>query len=110
MELELLKIVGLECKNITDLEGLIIEREELLMEEKYEEAKKYIKELKKSYSSSYMTSLQDKAESRQKWPLLNLMRQMLLVHNMDMVPIRKSYGYTKEGKKRYKRYFRIEKI
>ena len=46
----------------------------------------------------------------QKWPLLNLVRQILKACDYQMKPIRKSAGYTKEGKKIYCRYFFITKF
>ena len=57
-----------------------------------------------------MTSLQKNAGNSQKWPLLNLIRQILGVYNYQMKPIRKSDGYTLEGVKKFKRFFLIEKI
>jgi hypothetical protein len=102
-----LNIVGIYFNNITDLEGIFFTREQLLSDVKYEEVKKYIPELKKKFSSSFMTSLQKKAETNQKWPLLNLVRQILLVYNYLLTPIRKCDGYTKDGVKKYKRFFKI---
>jgi hypothetical protein len=84
-------------------------RDQLLSDNKYEEIKKLLPELKKIYSSSLMTSLQRNADKSQKWPLLNLVRQILSTHNYRMEPIRKSDGYTLEGVKKYKRYFLIKK-
>ncbi len=57
-----------------------------------------------------MTGLQRNADKHQKWPLLNLIRQILNTYNYDMEPIRKSDGYTLEGVKKYKRFFQIKKI
>jgi len=54
--------------------------------------------------------LQKNAEASQKWPLLNLVRQILKSNNYKMDPIRKSNGYTKEGKKKYLRFFVIKKL
>jgi hypothetical protein len=105
----ILKIIGIEFNNINDLNGLSILRDNLLSDNKYEEVKKFLPELKKTYSSSLMTSLQKNADKSQKWPLLNLVRQILSIHNYKMVPIRKSDGYTLEGIKKYKRYFLINK-
>ena len=51
---------------------------------KYEEIKKHIPELKKIFSSSCMTSLQKNAYKSQKWPLLNLARQILSFYNYKM--------------------------
>ena len=57
-----------------------------------------------------MTALQKNAGTSQKWPLLNLVRQILKTNNYLMHPIRKSNGYTKDGKKKYLRYFILKKI
>jgi len=101
------KIIGLEINKINDLDGQIISREVFLSDEKYDETKFIIPELKKSFSSSFMTSLQKNADKSQKWPLLNLIRQILHVYGYKMEPIRKADGYTLEGVKKYKRYFFI---
>lgn len=103
------KIIGLEINNFNELNGMIIQRETLLSDNNYNEIKHLIPELKKIYSSSFMTGLQKNAEKSQKWPLLNLIRQILHVYGYKMEPIRKSYGYTLEGVKKYKRYFLIHK-
>jgi len=105
----ILKQVGLDFNELKDIDGLIISRDTLLSDTKYEEIKKLIPELKKKYSSSFMTSLQKDADKSQKWPLLNLIRQLLSVYGFKMKPIRKADGYTLEGVKKYKRYFEIYK-
>ena len=105
----ILKIIGIEFNHFDDLNGLTILREQLLSDAKYEEVKHFLPELKKTYSSSFMTSLQKNADKSQKWPLLNLVRQILNVYDYKMDPIRKSDGYTLEGVKKYKRYFLINK-
>jgi hypothetical protein len=105
----ILKHVGMEFNELKDICGLIIPRESLLTDTKYEEIKILIPELKKKYSSSFLTSLQKNADKSQKWPLLNLIRQILSVYGYKMKPIRKADGYTLEGVKKYKRYFQIYK-
>jgi len=102
-------LIGLNFEILNDLDGLLIPREKLLDDKKYEEIKKCIPELKKIFSSSCMTSLQKNAYKSQKWPLLNLARQILSFYNYKMEPIRKSDGYTLEGVKKYKRFFQIKK-
>jgi hypothetical protein len=107
MDEEIKKIfltIGLNIEKIEDFEGLFIPREQLLCDLKYNEIKKLIPNLKKIYSSSFMTSLQKNADKHQKWPLLNLVRQMLNIYKYKMVPIRKSDGYTLDGIKKYKRF------
>ena len=105
----ILKIIGIEFNDISELNGLSILRDQLLSDNKYDEVKQFLPELKKTYSSSLMTSLQKNADKSQKWPLLNLVRQILNTHGYNMEPIRKSDGYTLEGVKKYKRYFLIKK-
>lgn len=103
----ILNIVGIHFNTISDLEGIFFPREQLLSDLKYEEVKKYIPELKKNFSSSFMTSLQKKAGINQKWPLLNLIRQILTIYNYHLLPIRKCDGYNADGVKKFKRYFKI---
>ena len=67
-----------------------------------------INKLKETFSTSSITSLQESSKQRQKWPLLNLIRQLLKINGFVMKPFRKSAGYTASGKKKYDRYFYIE--
>ena len=102
--------VGIEFENVEQLDGQLIHRDILLNKDLYEEIKKDIPELKKLFSSSSHTSLHKNAEESQKWPIINITRQILKSCNFDMEPIRRSDGKTKDGKKRFKRYFKITKI
>lgn len=105
----ILKLSGFEIDELNDIDGLITPRDTLLSDMKYDEIKKLIPNLKRHYSSSLMTSLQKNADKNQRWPLLNLIRQILHVYHYKMEPIRKADGYTLEGVKKYKRYFQIHK-
>ena len=93
-----------------DLNGMLIPREIFLDKEIYKSVKEDIAILKQIFASSSLTALQSTAEDNQKWPLLNLVRQVLKSCNYKMSPKRISDGYTKEGKKIYKRMFIIEYI
>jgi hypothetical protein len=103
----ILKLIGLEFNKLNEIQEQLISREILLSDTKYDDVRLHIPELKKNYSSSFMTSLQKNADKSQKWPLLNLTRQLLSVYGYKMEPIRKADGYTLEGVKKYKRYFQI---
>ena len=96
--------------DFSQLDGMLIPRDLLLSNEKYESVREDIEKMKKLYSSGSLTALQKNAEASQKWPLLNLVRQILKSNNFKMDPIRKSNGYTKEGKKKYLRFFVIKQI
>lgn len=108
--MEFLNKCGIVFEDYKMLDGMLIPRETLLSQEKYENIKEDLEKMKKMYSSGALTALQKSAETKQKWPLLNLVRQILKSNNYNMDPIRKSNGYTKEGKKKYLRFFIIKKI
>ena len=86
-----------------------IPRDILLNKTIYDQVKDEINSMKVLYSSGSLTCLQKNAEINQKWPLLNLVRQILKTNNYIMIPQRKANGYTKEGKKKYLRSFLIKK-
>jgi hypothetical protein len=88
---------------------ILISRDSLLSDSLYDSIRPSLLELKKTYSSSFLTSLHKGAGLEQRWPLLNLVRQLLAVHGYHMKPIRKSDGYSLDGSKKYKRFFLIHK-
>lgn len=102
---DFLKCVGISVESICKLNGISIDRDELLSEDKYKKIKEIIPELKRVYSSSYMTSLQATADKTHKWPVINILRQILKSCGYNLTPKRVANGYTKAGKKLYKRSF-----
>ena len=106
--LKFLKKCDLIKETEEELEGLVILRDSLLSKDKYEEVKAHINELKKIHSSSALTALQSTALKNQRWPLLNLVRQILRANGYIMRPNRQSNGYDDDGRKKYIRYFIIE--
>ena len=100
---------NIHFENEQQLVGMLIPREILLSKEVYAKVREDLEVIRKIYSSSSMTGLQQTAAQKEKWPLLNLVRQLLKVSDFQMRPIRMSDGYTKEKKKKYKRFFKIER-
>jgi hypothetical protein len=98
------------CTTLNDLNGMLLPREIFFNDLLYKELKTHIPDLKQLFSSSYLTALQAPAATIQKWPQLNLMRQVLRSCNFKLTPKRVSNGYTIDGKKKYKRMFIIEKM
>lgn len=90
-------------------EGLIIQRDMLIDPVKYEKLKPHIVSLKKIFSSKTMTSMHATAELTQKWPCLNLVRQVLKRMGYDIKPERKCAGRDEFGNKRFDRFFIIHK-
>jgi hypothetical protein len=105
-----LKKCDIIFNDLDTLKGTLIPRDILLSTKKYNEIQENIKELKKVFSSSSLTCLQKDANKKQKWPLLNLVRQILKTNDYKMTPKRKSNGYDEDGKKKYLRFFYIDKI
>ncbi len=108
--LSFLNGVGLITSSTSDLDGVVIDRETLVEPQRYEMAKVYLPKLRSVFSSSYLTSLQDSASKDQKWPLINLVRQMLKHCGFKLHPKRVCNGYTKSGKKSFRRVFIVHKI
>ena len=106
--LDVFKEFGIQ--DFEQLDGFLIERDSLMNDEIYKRVSTNVNELKQYFSSSLLTSLQDNAESKQKFPLVNFVRQLLRAKFYQMEPIRKANGYDKSGKKLYKRYFLIKKM
>ena len=90
-------------------DGLIIERDMLVSKEKYEALKPHIVELKKIFSSKCMTSMHACAEINQRWPCLNLVRQVLKRMGYDIEPERRCAGRDQDGKKIFERFFKLHK-
>ena len=108
--LDFLAMCGIVDVDIESLDGYQIPRETLLDDALYKQAKTCIPELKKSFSSSSLTSLQACAEDSQRWPLINIVRQVLKSSNYRLYPRRLSDGYSPAGKKKYRRVFEIQKL
>jgi len=113
-QVEYIKSFLYKCKIVInefdDLNGMLIPREIFLDTSIYSSVKEDIAVLKQIFASSSLTALQSTAEDTQKWPLLNLVRQILRSCNYKMTPKRVSGGYKKDGTKIYKRMFIIDKL
>lgn len=102
---------NLVFENSDQLDNMEIPRDIFLNLETYNKVKDKINTIKDcGFSSSALTSLQKNALQKQKWPLLNLVRQILKANNYQMNPIRRCKGATPEGKKIYVRSFKIQKM
>jgi hypothetical protein len=106
----ILNACNITCNSFKELDGLVIPRTLCLNDEKYLQIKLELPNLKKHFSSSYLTALQSTATSKQKFPLLNLIRQLLRSCNYKLTPKRITDGYTLSGEKKYIRMFIIEKM
>ena len=106
---DFLKACNIAVESESALDGLTVSRDILLCPSTYSKVEPNIKILKKKFSSSSLTCLQRNAPTGQRWPLLNLVRQILRVCGYQMQPVRRSAGYNALGKKLYRRYFLVTK-
>lgn len=103
----LLLVCGVEAPDSVALDGIEIDRETLLEPQRYRDAQEHILAFRELLSSSYLTSLQSTAGVNQRWPLLNLLRQIMRTYGYALKPLRRAAGYTKDGTKLYRRAFRV---
>ena len=106
----LFSLFHINIESLDELNGITIERNMLLDSEKYNIIQhNYICNFKQIFSSKSMTSLHSNTE-KQKWPLINLFRQLLKACNFKMIPFKKHHNYDSNKKKIFKRYFLIKKM
>lgn len=103
------KVCNTNISNIEEIDGMVFQREIFLNDELYINLINEIKILKNIFNTSELNCLHDNASENQKWPLLNLTRQILKSLNYKMTPKRLCNGY-KDKKKLFKRVFIIEKL
>lgn len=108
--LDFLNICGIKVIDINSLNNFVFERDILLNSDTYHNVKLKFNDIKTLFSSSYLNSLHKNAQINQKWPLINLVRQILNSYGFKLIPIRKANGYDKHKKKLYKRFFKIQKL
>lgn len=111
LSINILNKSGVECLCIDDITNKTIPRDILIDNEKqiYENIKDDIQKIKQYLKSSFYTCTQNNAYNNQKYPIINLIRQILSNFNLKLIPKRICNGYTKDRKKKYLRYFEIQK-
>ena len=108
--IQILNNCGIICSTLNEIGNIIISRDKLLNKDIYEKLKLDIPKLKPYLSSTTFTAMHQNAATTQRWPLINLVRQILRKYNYDLAPKRICDGYTKDGIKKYKRIFEIKKL
>lgn len=108
---KIFKILNIDISEISDLENIEISRDLLLTKNINIELNKLLDECKNFYKSSKLTCLHNNKEDKQKFPAVNLLRQILKCNNLKLTPKIISLGYSKiSGKKLIKRTYIIKKI
>jgi len=108
---ELLKPININVNKIEQSVGTIIKYETLRTPEIIEKYNQIIPKLKEIYKSSSLNCLHTNKESKQKFPAVNTLRQILKCNNLLLQPKILCKGYNKTtGKKIIERYYIINKM
>ena len=108
--IKMFQLLKYDVETISELTNLTIQRDTLLQKEIKNKLMELIPELKLVYKSSYLNCLHDNSIFKQKFPAINLLRQVLKCHHLSLTPKIVSNGYERvTGKKRVNRIFIIQK-
>ena len=108
--IRIFRILNYDVDNIKDLSSITLQRDLLRGKEITKKILELVPELREVYNSSYLTCLHDNSIFKQKFPVINLVRQILKCNHLLMTPKVVSNGYDKaSGKKLITRIFVIEK-
>ena len=104
----IMNIIGINVSNETDLFGVLIDRDMLLRVDIEHKLSSMIDTLKIKYKSSKLNCLHKTRDHKQKFPGINLIRQIFRCNGYHLKPVVYSRGYCKHnGKKITERHFKI---
>ena len=107
--LKLLKIINIDVEDTELLTNYTFERDILLKQEVIDKYYNMIKNLKKQYPSDMLTCLHMNSVTKQKFPGINMLRQILKCNGFKLKPKVVSMGYVGDIKM-VKRFFVIVPI
>ena len=105
---KLLNLMNIKCDTIEEALGTIIEQNELKYFELDKKCFQYVEELKKFYKSNMLNCLHKNSLSKQRFPAVNMLRQILKCNDIKLRPFNVCQGYNKStGNKIVKRFYKI---
>ena len=108
---ELFDAIDIKVKTREDLLNIILRQDTLKDRNLIEELYRKAPNLKSFYNSSKLTCLHKNSLDKQKFPAVNMYRQLLKCNNLKMEPYVVSKGYNKySGKKIVERFYRIKEL
>ena len=109
--IKLFSILGFKIESLEALENITLNHKELQSTQLINEFYKLIPELRKIYDSHYLTCLHKNSLEKQKFPVINMLRQILKSNNYKLKPKIVIHGYNPITKaKIIERFFTISKI
>lgn len=108
--LKMFQLLNYDIDDINELTNLTIQRDILMRKDIKQKLLNLIPQFKQVYKSSYLNCLHDNSIYKQKFPAINLVRQVLKCNHLALTPKIVSNGYEKvTGKKKVSRIFVIQK-
>ena len=108
---EICSILNDPCKTEKELFAIMVQREVLLSEDVLEKLRNMVSRLKGKYKSDGLNCLHQNREIKQKFPGINLVRQIFKCNGYHLKPIFYSKGYCKHsGKKIMQRNFKVVRL
>ena len=108
---KIFKILNMEVKTESDLFSVLVQRDLLLRVDVEQKLAELINSLKGKYKSSKLNCLHQNRDDKQKFPGINLVRQILRCNGYHLKPIIYSRGYCKHtGKKIVDRNFKVVRL
>ena len=108
--LRIFRILNYDVETIKEITEITLYRDKLIDKNTRKIILELIPDLKEQYKSAYLTCLHDNSIYKQKYPVINLLRQILKCNHLILKPKIVSNGYEKiTGKKKVMRMFTIEK-
>ena len=108
---EIFTILSMEVNSEQDLYSVLIPRDLLLRVDIEQQLTSLIIKLKEKYKSSKLNCLHKNRDDKQKFPGINLVRQILRCNGYHLKPVKFSRGYCKHsGKKIVDRNFKVVRL
>ena len=108
---QIFKILSIEVMSEQDLFSVLIPRDLLLRVDIEQQLTCLIIKLKEKYKSSKLNCLHKNRDDKQKFPGINLVRQILRCNGYHLKPVKFSRGYCKHsGKKIVDRNFKVVRL
>ena len=109
--IKLFSIIGYNINSLEDLENITLNHKALQSQELVTKFYKLIPDLREIYDSHYLTCLHNNSIKKQKFPVINMLRQILKCNNYKLKPKIVTHGYNPITKaKIIERFFTINKI
>ena len=108
---KIFEILNMNVKSESDLFSVLVQRDLLLRVDIEQKLAELINSLKGKYKSSKLNCLHQNRDHKQKFPGINLVRQILRCNGYHLKPVIYSRGYCKHsGKKIVDRNFKVVRL